>query len=63
MVAVKKIAPDTTPAVHSSRISKLLLDLNYKKHNFKHSITPTIEVKQSRIEAEYLMEETFKNLF
>ena len=63
MVAANKIEPGFNTQQHSTRLGRLLLDLNYKKQNLTVDNKSSIENNQSRIEAEYQMEEIFKCLF
>jgi len=63
MVAVKKIDMDQNITQKSAKLSNLLLNFNYKNNNSTAYTRPLVETKQSRIEAEYQMEEIFRCLF
>ena len=63
MVTAKKIEQVFNTPQHSTRLSSLLLDCNYKNNNSTIYNKSSVETKQSRIEAEYQMEEIFKSLF
>jgi len=63
MVAVNNIDPVINTPQHSPRLTSLLLDKNYK-NNYSATIhKQAVEVKSSRIEAEFQMEKIFMNLF
>ena len=63
MVAANKIDPIINTPQHSPRLTSLLLDKNYKNNYSTSYQKPTIEIKPSRIEAEFQMEKIFMNLF
>lgn len=62
MVAAKKIETSYHSPQHSSRLMSLLLDKNYKKTYPINSEQKAVEIKHSRIEAEYEMDKIFVNM-
>ena len=63
MVAAKKISPSTNTSQHFSRLTRLLLDPNYKNSYSTNANKPDKTDNSSRIEAEYQIEKVFMNLY
>lgn len=63
MVAAKKISPTTNTSQHFSRLTRLLLDTNYKNNYTASYNKPVEKDNSSRIEAEYQMEKLFMCMY
>lgn len=63
MVAAKKITPTTNSSQHFSRLTRLLLDPNFKNSYSASYKNPVDKDSSSRIEAEYQMEKVFLSMY
>ena len=63
MVTAKKTNPITNTHNASSRLSRLLLDTNYKHSHSARNKKPVEKVNFSRIEAEFQMEKVFMCMY